>query len=131
MRTLPLRLHPGDDLREALQRAVRIEGVDAAFVIAGIGSLSAAAIRFAGASQASLLRGDLEIVGLAGTIAPDGCHLHVTVSDAEGEVRGGHVAPGCVVRTTAELLLALLPEWRFGREDDPATGYPELTVRPR
>ena len=40
-------------------------------------------------------------------------------------------APGCIVRTTAELLLALLPDWHFGRASDPATGFAELTVRPR
>ncbi len=131
MRMLPLRLRPGDDLREALQRAVAVEGVEAAFVVSGIGSLTTAAIRYAGASRPTLLRGDLEIVSLAGSVAPGGCHLHVAVADTDGEVRGGHVAPGCSVRTTAEVLLALLPEWRFDRTLDPATGYPELTVTPR
>lgn len=41
---------------------------------------------------------------------------------------GGHVAYGCIVRTTAELLFALLPEWRFTREPDAATGYDELAI---
>jgi len=27
----------------------------------------------------------------------------------------GHVAPGCIVRTTAEVLLAPLPEYGFAR----------------
>jgi predicted DNA-binding protein with PD1-like motif len=35
------------------------------------------------------------------------------------------------VRTTAEVLLALLPEWAFSREPDAATGYDELVVRAR
>lgn len=42
---------------------------------------------------------------------------------------GGHVAAGCIVRTTAEVLLALLPEWDFAREPDAATGHDELVVR--
>jgi hypothetical protein len=46
-------------------------------------------------------------------------------------VFGGHVAPGCRVRTTAEVLLALLPEWAFTREPDTATGYAELVVKAR
>jgi predicted DNA-binding protein with PD1-like motif len=50
------------------------------------------------------------------------------VSDAQGRVLGGHVGPGCIVRTTAELLLALLPGQRFTREHDPQTGYPELKI---
>lgn len=43
-------------------------------------------------------------------------HLHMALSTSRGEVFGGHVAPGCIVRTTAEVLLALLPEWEFARE---------------
>jgi hypothetical protein len=35
------------------------------------------------------------------------------------------------VRTTAEILLALLPEWEFVREPDAATGYDELVARER
>jgi predicted DNA-binding protein with PD1-like motif len=43
-------------------------------------------------------------------------------------VLGGHVGPGCIVRTTAELLLALLPGRRFARAFDPQTGYQELKI---
>ena len=53
----------------------------------------------------------------------------MALSTATGEVLGGHVAPGCIVRTTAEVLLALLPAWEFGREPDATTGYDELVVR--
>jgi len=54
----------------------------------------------------------------------------MALSTATGEVFGGHVAPGCIVRTTAEVLLALLPEWEFARELEALTGYDELVVRP-
>ena len=40
-------------------------------------------------------------------------HLHMALSTATGQVLGGHVAAGCTVRTTAEVLLALLPEWEL------------------
>jgi len=129
MHTLALRLGPGEDLRAALDGALARRGGEAAFVVSGIGSLRRACIRFAGAETPTLLEGDLEILTLAGTLSPDGSHLHVSVSDAQGRVWGGHAAPGCEVRTTAEVLVALLPEWRFAREHDPATGYAELAVR--
>ena len=128
METLALRLVPGDDLRGAIEAALRGHG--AAFVLQGIGSLSVARLRYAGVPAASELRGDLEILTLAGSVAPDGAHLHMSVSDSAGTVRGGHVAPGCIVRTTVELLVALLPTQAFSREHDPRTGYPELVVRP-
>jgi predicted DNA-binding protein with PD1-like motif len=41
------------------------------------------------------------------------------------------VVAGCIVRTTAEVLLTLLPEWEFAREPDAATGFDELVVRAR
>ena len=56
-------------------------------------------------------------------------HLHMALSTATGEIFGGHVAPVCIVCTSAEVLLALLPEWEFSREPDATTGYDELVVR--
>ncbi|MGU7770608.1 PPC domain-containing DNA-binding protein [Burkholderia sp. MR1-5-21] len=125
----PLRLFPGDDLRASVEEALRQQGVRAAFVLQGIGSLSVAQLRFAGAEAPVTQRGDLEILTLAGSVAPDGAHLHMSVSDAGGQVFGGHVATGCTVRTTAEILLVLLPEHRFSRELDDRTGFKELVVR--
>jgi len=136
VKTFPVRLGPGQDLRAALEAAVREQGGQAAFVISGIGSLSDARLRFAGVDQAQTLAGDSEILSLSGTVGVDATghshsHLHMAVSTASGAVFGGHVVPGCRVRTTAEVLLGLLPQWRFSREADPATGFPELVVRPR
>jgi uncharacterized protein len=130
MDTLPLRLHPGDDLRLALEAAMRERGVNAAFVLAGVGSLAGARLRFAGRADASTLHGDLEILTLSGSLGTGGAHLHASVADPAGHVFGGHVAPGCRVRTTAEVLIALLPAWRFDRVADPATGYAELAIDP-
>ena len=131
MQTHPMRLSPGDDLRGALEDALHGLGVQAAFVLQGIGSLSVAQLRFAGVDQPTELRGDMEILTLAGSISPDGAHLHMSVSDAHGQVSGGHVTRGCIVRTTAEILLALLPEHRFSREHDAGSGFAELVIRPQ
>jgi predicted DNA-binding protein with PD1-like motif len=131
MQTLPLRLTRGQDLRAALETALVDHQVSAAYVLQGIGSLSVAQLRLAGAARPIELRGDLEILSLAGTLSPDGAHLHMAVADAQGRVLGGHVTAGCVVRTTAEVLLALLPEYRFARERDAESGYGELVIRPR
>ncbi|MEO7885684.1 MAG: DUF296 domain-containing protein, partial [Polaromonas sp.] len=66
----------------------------------------------------------------SGTLSPDGAHLHASVAMATGEMRGGHVMPGCVVRTTAEIVLAPLQGWVFAREHDDQTGFKELVARP-
>lgn len=127
---LPLRLLPGDDLRQALERAVAARGIAAAFVVAGIGSLRPVQLRLAGATQTLCLDEDVELLGLSGTIAANGSHLHLSVADASGRVIGGHAGYGCRVRTTAELLLALLPGHDFRREADARTGWAELVIRP-
>lgn len=129
MQAHPLRLPPGADLRAALEDELQRLQLQAAIVIQGIGSLSVAQLRFAGAEAPTELRGDLEILTLAGSISPDGAHLHMAIADARAQVYGGHVAHGCIVRTTAELLLALLPEHRFAREHDAASGFAELVIR--
>ena len=131
MKTLPLRLNPGDDLRGALESALAAQGATAAFVVAGIGSLREARLRFAGRDALHHAIGDLEILTLSGTLGAGGSHLHASLSDADGRVRGGHVAPGCIVRTTAEILLAVLDDVAFTREPDAATGFAELAIRPR
>ncbi len=127
----PVRLAPGDDLRRALEHAMRSRGLTAAFVVAGIGSLRPTRVRLAGATDPLEVHGDVELLTLSGTLAVDGSHLHLAVADDQGHVLGGHAAYGCIVRTTAEVLLAPLPDWHFSREPDSATGWSELVVRQR
>lgn len=131
MDLIPLRLLPGVDLRVALESELAARSLCAGFVISAVGSLTGARLRLAGAVEPRHLRGDLEILTLAGTVAVNGSHLHMSVANSDGRVTGGHVAQGCIVRTTAEVLLLLLPEWSFNREPDPATGFPELVISRR
>lgn len=130
MKPLPLRLPPSADLRRTLEATLAAHSCNAAFVLAGIGSLRRAHLRLAGKPEPESLKGDLEILTLAGSISADGAHLHMSLADATGRVIGGHAGYDCVVRTTAEVMLVLLPEWSFGREFDPATGYAELVPHP-
>jgi hypothetical protein len=131
MKVVPLRLSPGDDLRLSLEAWMALQQAQAGCVISGIGSLSVAQLRLAGQQECTTITEDLEILSLAGTLSPDGVHLHVAVADSRGTVIGGHLCAGSLVSTTAELLVGLLPEWRFWRQLDPATGYAELQIHPR
>jgi predicted DNA-binding protein with PD1-like motif len=130
MQTCPLRLAPGDDLRVALEQSLARLHVQAAFVLQGIGSLSCAQLRFAGIDEPTRFSGDYEILTLGGSLSPDGAHLHMSIADAQGNVSGGHVAPGCIVRTTVEVLVALLPAHAFSRRLDAQTGFAELVIAP-
>jgi predicted DNA-binding protein with PD1-like motif len=129
MKVVPLRLQPGDDLRRALDAWMAEQQEQAGCVISAVGSLSVAQLRLAGATQATAIHAELEILSLSGTLSPDGAHLHLAVADSRGAVIGGHLCAGSLVRTTAELVIGLLPEWQFSRKLDLATGYPELQIK--
>ena len=129
MQACPFRLHPGDDLKQRLDRLAWEQGWRAACVLTCVGSLTRASLRFADSAKISELKGPLEIVSLSGTIASfGGSHLHMAVADKSGQVYGGHVKEGCIIRTTAEIVLGILDGYAFHREIDPDTGYPELVV---
>jgi hypothetical protein len=133
MKVHVLRLTQGDDLRASLETAFAAlaskHGIAAACIVSAVGSLSQATLRYANRSGGSEINGPLELLMLSGTLSADGAHLHASVADAQGTVKGGHLMPGCIVRTTCEVVIALLPGWEFRRELDVATGSRELQAK--
>lgn len=76
-----------------------------------------------------VFKGAFEIVSLIGTIDKSGkSHLHMSFSDANGNVTGGHVKEGCIIHTTVELTLVSNNSLLFERKNDEATGFDELYV---
>lgn len=129
MKTFAFRLEPGQDLRAGIEEFVARERVAAGVVLTCVGSLMRAVLRPAGQTDLLKIDEEFEIVSLVGTLGVDGCHLHVSVSDPHGVTMGGHLSPGCIVRTTAEIVVGVLEGVRFGREIDPRTGFKELVFR--
>ena len=130
MSYLPIRLEPGVDLRRALEQKAGELPNQSAFVVAGIGSLSSVSIRLAAAEQETRLSGPFELISLSGTLSADGAHLHMVIASESGQVMGGHVGYGSLIRNTAELLLVALEGWSLSRAHDAVTGYQELQVQP-
>lgn len=123
------RLKPGDDLFDSIRTFVLGRGIEAGCVLCGVGSLSRAVLRFADQDHHTELGGPFEIVSLAGTVSVHGSHLHISVADGEGGTLGGHLVTGCIVYTTAEIVLAVFEDLVYERElleDD--SGYEELVV---
>lgn len=129
MQTFALRLNPHEDLKNSLQQWVASKEIQAGCMVSAVGSLEQAMLRFAGRSVPRLLKRRFEIVSLVGTLSPQGLHLHVALADTWGRVIGGHLMEGCLVYTTAELVVAELPGYCFNRELDRHTGYLELMIR--
>jgi hypothetical protein len=128
MKLFSFRLTPGTDLKHELEAFAAKEKLDAAFIITCVGSLTVAAIRFAGKPETSSVAGPLEITSLTGTFSGESSHFHITVADENGKASGGHLKEGSIVRTTAELVIGTHDEVKYTREKDPTTGYLELKV---
>lgn len=132
VRMWAFRLAPGADLKRELAGLVVANGLRAAFVATCVGSLAKARLRLPSAmgesSEVLALDEPTEIVSLAGTLSPDGLHLHIALSRRDGQCVGGHLVDGCIVHTTAEIVLGELTELAFRRVADPETGYNELSV---
>ncbi|HII71901.1 TPA: DNA-binding protein [Candidatus Woesearchaeota archaeon] len=123
------RLRPGQELEESIKRLADEKDINAGFIISCVGSLKTAMIRFAERPEATRIDGPLEIIQLSGTFSKEGIHLHMSVSDQEGRVIGGHVKKGCVVHTTAEIIIGEDEDKIFMRIPDEETGYKELQVQ--
>lgn len=145
------RLKPGVDIVQSIQAAAiaasqATSQCSAVVVISCVGSVSSLTLRMANASATAndasayspfrTWNEPLEIVSLVGTIAVDvkekskhnvSFHLHMSVSDKDGAVYGGHFVKG-VVNTTMELVIGTISHVQFSRVYDPSTGYRELEV---
>jgi len=126
---LPIRLHPGQDILLELERAMRERDIEAACVLTCVGSLTTAILRFANREQPVQLDGHFEIVSLTGVLSRHGSHFHIAIADKHGKTTGAHLLEGSLVYTTAEIVLGVLPQYRFIRTHDPETGYPELDIQ--
>lgn len=123
-----LRLHPGEDLLQAIHAYVKEKQIAAGVILTTVGSLTQTTLRLADRRQPTTTTGKREIVSLVGTVEPGGGHLHLSVSDGKGVTLGGHLLEGCKIYTTAEIAIGELPGLRFLREPDPTSGYEELKI---
>ncbi|MES2681114.1 MAG: PPC domain-containing DNA-binding protein [Bacteroidota bacterium] len=129
MKPHAIRLHPGDDLKKSLESFIRENGISSGAVLTCVGSLQYATLRMANVKTAQRLDGTFEILSLVGTLSEQGCHLHISLSDKNGSVTGGHLLEGCPVFTTAELVIVELTDLVFSRAKDQNTGFNELVIR--
>ncbi len=101
-----------------------------------VGSLTRATIRMAfdrefdiENNRVKTYEHHMEIVSLVGTLSSvGGHHLHISLSDKDGNVVGGHVFGELNVFTTAEVVIGECVDYVFEREDDEQSGFKELVV---
>ncbi len=128
MEQIALRLHPGQDLKQEIDRLMQARQIKAACILTCVGSLTRAVLRFANQKGSETLTGHFEIVSLTGVLSDRGSHCHLAIADEQGTTLGAHLMEGCKIYTTAEIVIGIIPDCSFLRTFDPQTGYPELEI---
>ena len=129
MRSLPLKLAPGSDLRLTLEELARRDGISG-FVLGVVGNLTQASFQCPGQANPTVLEGDLEVITLNGTLSPEGVHLHLSLSDGACQVWGGHLEPGTIVQKGVDLLIGVLEQRDGSPERKSSTPRLEIAVLP-
>jgi len=132
MQQITIRLKPGQDLRGEIEKIALDKNIEAGVLLSVVGGLEGAKLRMAGSEPENQIvrewKGPLEIVSGTGTVSKSGCHIHVSLSDKDGSVIGGHLKDGCIVRSTAEIVLLVFEDISYKRVADEETGFSELEV---
>lgn len=128
MQTFTFRLKPGQDLIEEIEGFSAAHNIEAGCILCAVGSLTHATLRLANRPAYNEYESHFEIVSLTGTVSTHGSHLHISISDENGQTIGGHLVPGCKIYTTAELVVAVFPELVYKRELCELSGYEELVI---
>lgn len=123
-----LRLKPGEDLLIAIEQYAKKHNIEAGYIGTGVGSLSHVSFRKGYERTSVSFEGGFEMISLSGTLSVGGMHLHMAISDAQFNVKGGHVTLGCIVRTTAEIVIVQLDGHELRRHKDHVQGYKELHI---
>ncbi|MEQ1722124.1 MAG: PPC domain-containing DNA-binding protein [Pseudobdellovibrio sp.] len=125
---LSLKLNPEQDLKRELQSFCEKNTIQAGCIVSGIGSLKKAKIRLANSSEFFESVSFFEIVSLSGSLSVNGCHIHISIADKDGNIKGGHLVDDNLIYTTAEIVILKLSGQTYEREFDSITGFKELKI---
>jgi predicted DNA-binding protein with PD1-like motif len=117
-RILAIRLNPGDDIIEQLERAVKENAIQSALILNGLGSARAYHIHVVDDKNLppaeSFLKKEepCDIISMCGAVIDGRIHCHITLAN-DRKAFGGHMHKGCTVLTFAVIFLAETPGSRF------------------
>ena len=122
------RLTKGMDLKKCIEDYVVEHKIKSGVILSGVGCLYKVVLRTADGVTVKTIDDHYEIVSVTGTLSQDGVHIHASFSDITGKTIGGHLSDGCIVNTTAEIILCETEDKVFTREYDESTGYKEIIM---
>ncbi len=100
---IAVRLTKGMDLKLSLEKLVEQHAIKAGSIASCVGCVSDLNLRLAGAESTLTKQEPFEIVSVMGTLTAEHQHVHISVSDREGRVWGGHLMEGTVIDTTGRI----------------------------
>jgi predicted DNA-binding protein with PD1-like motif len=121
-----LRLHEGDDLIPSIEAAMKEAYMRNATVDFGLGSLAdveVGTLPRSGPHRRNRFEGPVELVYLAGLVVgkgstgPYSSHVHASIAQPDGLLRGGHLF-SATVGTAAEVGLTAVQDTRLKRVHD-------------
>jgi predicted DNA-binding protein with PD1-like motif len=138
-----LRLPPGADIYKTVEEVARSEEITSGLILSGLGSLEQITLRNVRLTPKQFPIKDrhriynpkaepMELLSLTGNISTINnrihIHAHAVVSSGleEARVYGGHLLKGCIVLSTAEIVLCCIRGIRMIREMDEQTRVLEL-----
>lgn len=134
VRTIMVSFRRGDYIIESLREFLRQEGIDAALITSGIGSLDICKLHtithtdLPPTERYLTLEGPIEVGSLQGSVAGGEPHIHVVVHDTANDVvHVGHLEEGSRCCYRVELGLIVLNGVKTQRVHDPATGLVDIT----
>ena len=123
------RLKKGQDLKKEIVKFAKDNNIEAGIIKCAVGCVYEANFRLAGADCFYHKEDDFEIVSITGTVSKNGCHIHISLADKDGNTVGGHLTDGCLINTTCEVCIESFDNYYFDRVFDDETGYKELVIK--
>lgn len=114
-RLVVVRLNSGDDVLQAIRRAVEENGITTGAILSGVGSVSRYRVHVV--ETTNLPPGDVffgeegpyDILAITGLVIDGRVHAHITLSNTETAL-GGHLEEGCQALTFGVVMIAETPD---------------------
>ena len=103
----PLQITSNSDLLNSL-KSLASNINKTGYILSIVGDLSAAKIKCPGNQVPTFINDHLEIITLNGTISPDKCHLHISVSDNDCKIWAGHLEEGTIILKGSDILVGFI-----------------------
>jgi predicted DNA-binding protein with PD1-like motif len=130
-----LRVDPGEDVLESIERFLQDADVRQAVVLGGYGTLAAYHLHWVAHNRIpteNLFRhgeGGIEILAMNGLVVDGKPHIHIALSTPDGAF-GGHLEPGCIAYVLCEVFFAEVEGKSLSRQRVPVAveGMGEGTI---